>query len=71
MPKFIAITIGDIKGIGIEILLKTWRERKIKNGSGGGGCGDANPADPISLRMGGGVFGRLRDLPPGRPRKIF
>ena len=31
MPKFIAITIGDIKGIGIEILLKTWRERKIKN----------------------------------------
>ncbi len=31
MSKFIAITIGDIKGIGIEIFLRTWKENKIKN----------------------------------------
>ena len=27
--NFIAITIGDIKGIGIEILLKLWKKNKI------------------------------------------
>ena len=31
MNKLIAITIGDIKGIGIDILIKTWKEKKIKN----------------------------------------
>ena len=31
MNKLIAITIGDINGIGIDILLKTWKEKKIKN----------------------------------------
>ena len=31
MNKLIAITIGDIKGIGIEILIKTWKQKKIKN----------------------------------------
>ena len=31
MNKIIAITIGDINGIGIDILVKTWKERKIKN----------------------------------------
>ena len=31
MSKFIAITIGDIKGIGIKILLETWDRKKIKN----------------------------------------
>ena len=31
MNKLIAITIGDINGIGIDILFKTWKENKIKN----------------------------------------
>ena len=31
MTNFIAISIGDINGIGIEILLKLWRKNKIKN----------------------------------------
>ena len=31
MNKLIAITIGDINGIGIEILLKLWKKKKIKN----------------------------------------
>ena len=31
MNKIIAITIGDINGIGIDILIKTWQEKKIKN----------------------------------------
>ena len=31
MNKLIAITIGDINGIGIEILIKTWEEKKIQN----------------------------------------
>ena len=31
MNKLVAITIGDIQGIGIDILIKTWRERKLKN----------------------------------------
>ena len=31
MNKLIAITIGDINGIGIDVLLKTWKEKKIKN----------------------------------------
>ncbi len=31
MNNLIAVTIGDIKGIGIEILLKTWQSKKIKN----------------------------------------
>ena len=30
MNKLIAITIGDINGIGIDILIKTWKEKKIK-----------------------------------------
>ena len=31
MNNLIAISIGDIKGIGIEILINTWRQNKIKN----------------------------------------
>ena len=31
MNKLIAVTIGDINGIGIDILIKTWQERKIQN----------------------------------------
>ncbi len=31
MNKLIAITIGDINGIGLDILIKTWKEKKIKN----------------------------------------
>ena len=31
MNRLIAITIGDINGIGIEILFKTWKEKKITN----------------------------------------
>ena len=31
MNKIIAITIGDINGIGIEILIKSWKKRDIKN----------------------------------------
>ena len=31
MNKLIAITIGDINGIGIEILIKSWQDKKIKN----------------------------------------
>ncbi len=31
MNKLIAITIGDINGIGIDVLIKTWKEKKIKN----------------------------------------
>ena len=31
MNKIIAITIGDINGIGIDILIKSWKEKKIKN----------------------------------------
>ncbi len=31
MNKLIGITIGDLNGIGIDILIKTWKERKIKN----------------------------------------
>ncbi len=31
MNKLIAITIGDINGIGINILVKSWQEKKIKN----------------------------------------
>jgi len=31
MNKLIAVTIGDINGIGIDILIKTWKEKKIKN----------------------------------------
>ena len=31
MNKLIGITIGDINGIGIDILIKTWKEKKIKN----------------------------------------
>ena len=29
--KLIAVTIGDINGIGIELLINLWRLRKIKN----------------------------------------
>lgn len=31
MNKLIAITIGDIKGIGIDILVDCWKKNKIKN----------------------------------------
>ena len=31
MPKLIAITIGDIRGIGIDILINTWKKKEIKN----------------------------------------
>ena len=31
MNKIVAITIGDINGIGIDILIKTWKEKRIKN----------------------------------------
>ena len=31
MSKFIALTIGDINGIGIDIYLKLLRENKIRN----------------------------------------
>tara|TARA_Y100001970_G_C14155419_1_gene815241 strand:+ start:264 stop:1265 length:1002 start_codon:yes stop_codon:yes gene_type:complete len=31
MNKLIAVSIGDIKGIGIEILIKQWKNKKIKN----------------------------------------
>ncbi len=31
MSKFVAITIGDIKGVGIKILLDTWKKNQIKN----------------------------------------
>ena len=31
MSKLIAVSIGDIKGIGIEILIKEWKSRRIKN----------------------------------------
>ena len=31
MNKLVAVTIGDINGIGIDILIKTWKEKKIKN----------------------------------------
>ena len=31
MSEIIAITIGDIKGIGIHILIKAWKKKKINN----------------------------------------
>ncbi len=31
MPKLIAVTIGDIKGIGIYLLLENWQTNKLKN----------------------------------------
>ena len=31
MSNLIAITIGDIKGVGIHILLDTWKKKQIKN----------------------------------------
>ena len=31
MSKLIAVSIGDIKGIGIEILIKEWKSSKIRN----------------------------------------
>ena len=31
MSKLIAVSIGDIKGIGIEILIKEWKSRRIRN----------------------------------------
>ena len=31
MNNLIAITIGDIKGIGIHILLDAWKNKKISN----------------------------------------
>ena len=29
--NFTSISIGDIDGIGIEIIIKLWKENKIKN----------------------------------------
>ena len=29
--KLIAVTIGDIKGVGIEILIKEWKNKRIKD----------------------------------------
>ena len=26
-----AVSIGDIKGVGIQILIKAWKKKKIKN----------------------------------------
>ena len=31
MSKLIAVSIGDIKGIGIEILIKEWKSSRISN----------------------------------------
>ncbi len=31
MNKYIAVSIGDINGLGIELLLKSWKSNKIKN----------------------------------------
>jgi len=31
MPKIIAVSVGDPKGIGIEILINSWKNNKIKN----------------------------------------
>ncbi len=31
MNKLVAITIGDINGIGIDILIKVWKENKLRN----------------------------------------
>ena len=31
MRKLIAVTIGDIKGIGIHLLIKEWKEGNLKN----------------------------------------
>ncbi len=31
MSKIIAVTIGDIKGIGIEILINEWKRQKLRN----------------------------------------
>ena len=31
MSKLIGVSIGDIRGIGIEILIKEWKSRKLKN----------------------------------------
>ena len=31
MNNLIAVTIGDIEGIGIHLLLKEWRKRNLKN----------------------------------------
>ena len=30
MNNYTAVTIGDINGIGIEILIKLWKKNKIK-----------------------------------------
>ena len=31
MNKLIAVTIGDINGVGIELLIKSWKNKKIDN----------------------------------------
>ena len=31
MSKLIGVTIGDIQGIGIEILIKEWKRKRVKN----------------------------------------
>ena len=30
MSNIIAVTIGDIKGVGIEILINSWKKKKNK-----------------------------------------
>ena len=31
MPNIIAITIGDINGVGIDIVIKSWKNKKLNN----------------------------------------
>ena len=31
MTNIVAVTIGDIKGIGLKILIQSFKEKKIKN----------------------------------------
>ena len=31
MNKLVAVTIGDINGIGIDILIKVWKKNKLRN----------------------------------------
>ena len=33
IKNFIAVTIGDIKGIGIKILIKLWKNKRQKIGN--------------------------------------
>ena len=31
MPNLVAVTVGDINGVGIKILINSWKSNKIKN----------------------------------------